>query len=154
VSGPPPRFGPARGYWYDPDTAGDWEAESQSGYVRVHADSFASGIWDSDGVATDPQHLPNIPTTLVARIWEWQGWHDDILDRYDRPPDPRVWGVEPGFVEEGLAIAHAVKDALPDWTVEYVDVRKAYYSYTYIHADDYARCCYEIVPGRMPCNLP
>jgi hypothetical protein len=88
-------------------------------WVRIMADALADGVWDRDGCGDRADALP-VPADLVARIRAWQAW-------YDRDG----WGDDAGrplarfdldaFAAEGLAIAQAVKAALPDWTVIYFD---------------------------------
>lgn len=84
-------------------------------WVRILADSWTHGVWTRDGGPADPDDLP-IPQGLIDRIRQWQAW-------YDR--DENDWGVFKGDVEafsdEGREIAHAVKAALPNWTVVYFD---------------------------------
>ncbi len=84
-------------------------------WVRILADSWTEGAWTRDGGPASPNELP-ITQELIDRIRRWQAW-------YDR--DENDWGVFKGDVEafsdEGGAIAHAVKAALPDWTVVYFD---------------------------------
>ena len=84
-------------------------------WVRILADSSADGVWEKGGGATSADALP-VSAGLILRIREWQSW-------YDREEDD--WGIFRGdviaFSAEGLAIARAVKAALPDWTVVYFD---------------------------------
>lgn len=84
-------------------------------WVRILADSSAEGVWEIGGGGTTADALP-VPAALIQRIRAWQAW-------YDRDEDK--WGLFRGdvvaFSAEGLAIARAVKAALPDWTVVYLD---------------------------------
>ena len=84
-------------------------------WVRILADNSADGVWDIEGCGCCADDLP-IPAALIDRIRAWQAW-------YDR--DENGWGLFKGdvdaFAAEGLAVARAVKAALPDWTVVYFD---------------------------------
>jgi len=84
-------------------------------WVRILVDSCAKGVWAKSGGSTSADSLP-VPPELIQRIRNWQA-------SYDRDEDK--WGLFRGDVAalsaEGLAIARAVKAALPDWTVVYFD---------------------------------
>jgi len=91
-----------------------------SKWVRIMCDYAADGVWDDDGVACCPEDLP-LPADLAARIHDWQAWYD--RDCTDYLP---VNGLDViSFSMVGLAIAQAVKIALPEWTVVYYDEAKA-----------------------------
>lgn len=86
-------------------------------WVRIMADTAAEGVWDCRGTSGCADELP-IPADLVERLLRWQVW-------YDRS-EADEGGFDPAFdldafSAEGLAIAHAIKAALPDWTVLYFD---------------------------------
>jgi hypothetical protein len=85
-------------------------------WVRIMADYAADGVWDKTGAGCCADELP-IEPTLVERLRAWQAWFDDLSDDNERNPD---WDAA-AFAREGLAIARAVKAALPDWTVIYFD---------------------------------
>ncbi|MFG6083413.1 hypothetical protein ACEUZ9_004673 [Paracoccus litorisediminis] len=85
-------------------------------WVRIMTDFCADGVWDKDGAAAHPDDLP-VSEELRQRILDWQAIFDNR--RHDDPiPDYE------NFLAEGLAIAQAVKDSLPDWTVVYFDMGK------------------------------
>ena len=89
-------------------------------WVRILADDRADGVWNRHGISGYPEDLP-ISADLVARIQAWQKWYDDAADEaYEHDPPFKTLDVI-SFAAEGLAIAHAVKAALPDWTVVYFD---------------------------------
>jgi hypothetical protein len=85
-------------------------------WVKVICDYCAWGVWDRDGLPREASELP-IEPALVERIEAWQALYETL------PVEMRVtdWSQGARFLAEGLAIARAVKAALPDWTVIYVD---------------------------------
>lgn len=89
-------------------------------WVRIMCDFSADGVWDKEGCCCDADDLP-VPADLIARIRAWQAKYE-----YEAPT-PASEDYVPGsfddraFSREGLAIAQAVKRALPDWTVIYFD---------------------------------
>ena len=85
--------------------------------VRIMCDYCAEGVWGiNSGGAWSVEELP-VSQPLRSRILAWQKWHDSQDATLDRDPSFDV----DGFTAEGLAIARAVKGALPDWTVVYFD---------------------------------
>src|SRR5687767_10881130 len=84
-------------------------------FVRIMCDYTAEGVWHKDGLGAAAE-LP-VDATLIERILRWQAWFETAL--YDDNFD------DSAFAAEGLAIAKAVKDALPDWTVVYFDQARA-----------------------------
>jgi hypothetical protein len=84
-------------------------------WVRLLADTSAHGVWSKDGYCCRAEDLP-VSSGLIDRIQHWQNWYDAYENE---------WGLFKGDVEafavEGLALAKAVKAALPDWTVVYWD---------------------------------
>lgn len=94
---------------------------SEEQWVRIMPDYSADGVWHRDGCAGDADELP-VGKDLVARIRVWQSWYESSISRdYDAAPD---WD-SVAFAKEGLAIAQAVKAALPHFTVIYFDEHKA-----------------------------
>ena len=110
------------------DYEGDglWGADPAYRWVRVMPDIFADGVWDVSGCSRACDELP-IPETLVARTRAWQQWYDDEDRKIEAPAGPEDstdWDIA-GFGAEGLAIARAMKAALPeDWTVVYHDISR------------------------------
>jgi hypothetical protein len=85
-------------------------------WVRIMADYCADGVWARDGCGGCADELPVDPA-LIARIRAWQEWYDTKAADFESPSPFDV----KAFAAEGLAIARAVKAALPDWTVMYFD---------------------------------
>lgn len=105
----------------DPSPNDIWKSLAEAKWVRIMADFCANGIWHQDGRMAAFDDLP-VAESLKERIRHWQERHDrencDHIDRDD--PRWRPWDVA-GFAAEGREIARALKAALPDWTVVYVD---------------------------------
>ncbi len=89
-------------------------------WVRLMAVFGSEGVWQMDGTEGMLDDLP-VPAALRARIDAWQAHYDDHDDMDEAAPELDV----ARFAAEGLAIARAVKAALPDWTVVYHDEAKA-----------------------------
>ncbi len=87
-----------------------------SRWVRVFCDIGCEGIWDREGVPMELDDLP-LSDALKARVMAWQDWYEQD-DAFADPPVTIDWQA---FSEEGRQIAHAIKQALPDWTVIYFD---------------------------------
>lgn len=87
-------------------------------WLRLMADYSASGLWSPNG-ALDLDDVP-LSDVLKARVAAWAAWYetnDDYL-----PPEARKGTFDlAAFAAEGLAIAKAIRQALPDWTVVYYD---------------------------------
>lgn len=88
--------------------------------VRIVADYCSPGYRLADDEARALGTLP-VDDTLLARLAAWS-------DRYDERCDPAAYEDVTGkrfdfiaFARDGLAIARAVKRALPGWTVLYWD---------------------------------
>lgn len=85
-------------------------------WVRIMADYGAEGIWDKRGFSREPESIP-LSCELSTRVYAWQDWYDRQCTDY--LPENQLDVV--AFAAEGLAIARAVKAALPDWTIIYFD---------------------------------
>jgi hypothetical protein len=85
-------------------------------WVRIMCDYSADGVWHSDGASGCAEGLP-VEEALIERIRQWQAWFETYEPWEDNPAE---FDIE-AFSAEGLAIAKAVKAALPDWTVIYFD---------------------------------
>jgi hypothetical protein len=84
-------------------------------WVRIMCDYSAEGVWHKDGSGDSAAELP-VDAALIERILRWQAWYETALDEN--------FDVD-AFSAEGLAIAKAVKAALPEWTVVYFDEARA-----------------------------
>jgi len=89
-------------------------------WIRIMCDYSADGVWAKNGGSASAYELP-VDLWLIARIRGWQAWYE----RFD------CMSVEPpadieAFALEGLAIARAVKAALPEWTIIYFDEAQWY----------------------------
>ncbi len=100
----------------DEDEDEDEDCLHREKWVRIMADYGAEGIWDKRGFSREPESIP-LSSELSARVYAWQDWYDRECTDY--LPENQLDVV--AFAAEGLAIAHAVKAALPDWTVIYLD---------------------------------
>lgn len=89
-------------------------------WVRIMALFGSEGVWQMDGTEGMLDDLP-VPAALRDRIEAWQSHYDEHDDMDEDAPDLDV----ERFAAEGLAIARAVKAALPDWTVVYHDEARA-----------------------------
>lgn len=89
-------------------------------WVRIMAVYGSEGVWQRDGTEGVLDDLP-VPAALRDRLDAWQAVYDEHDDMDEDAPRLDV----ARFAEEGLAIARAVKSALPDWTVIYHDEAKA-----------------------------
>lgn len=89
--------------------------------LRLAADYHCSPLWDVDDPDNvDPEDLP-LPDDLRARLWAWAETFDAILNHDDPAASAFPSGAaEERFVEEGAALAEAVRAALgPGWEVQY-----------------------------------
>ena len=98
-------------------------------WVRVMADYSSDGLWAFDGAMMLREDLPISPL-LAARHERWCDRYES--DDYERDDD--AFDVAE-FAAEGLEIARAIKDELPDWTVVYFDVEKCNYDEEQPRAD-------------------
>ena len=87
---------------------------------RVMAVYGSEGVWQMDGTEGMLDDLP-VPPALRDRIEAWQALYDAHDDMDEEAPVLDV----ARFAAEGLALARAVKAALPDWTVIYHDEAKS-----------------------------
>ena len=90
-------------------------------WVRIMCDFAADGVWNIAGESICADSLP-VDDALLDRIGRWQLNYDERADEADSPT--------PSFDlqahdAEGLAIAHAVKAQLPEWTVIFFEEAKA-----------------------------
>lgn len=85
-------------------------------WVRIMAVYGSEGVWQMDGTEGVLDDLP-VPRALRDRLDAWQAVYDDHDDMDEAAPKLDV----ARFAAEGLAIARAVKAALPEWTVVYHD---------------------------------
>jgi hypothetical protein len=91
-------------------------------FIRVMPDYSSNGIWHRDGTHAEPDELPVSPE-LLKRLARWADWYnvnDDYLPEAERK-NRLDW---PAFEREGVAVAYAIKQELPDWTVLWFDERK------------------------------
>lgn len=93
-------------------------------WVRIMCDYSCDGVWDIEGRACGAEDLPISPS-LIARIRRWQAHYEAIEDAVDAEGRSYRECDWTAFSQEGLAIARAVKAALPDWTVIYFDEARA-----------------------------
>ena len=89
-------------------------------WVRLMAVFGSEGVWQMDGTEGALDDLP-VPLPLRDRIDAWQAAYDEHDDMDEDAPALDV----ARFAAEGLAIARALKAALPDWTVVYHDEAKS-----------------------------
>ena len=89
-------------------------------WVRIMAVYGSEGVWQMDGTEGVLDDLP-VPVSLRDRLDAWQSVYDEHDDMDDDAPKLDA----ERFAAEGLAIARAVKAALPDWRVIYFDEAKA-----------------------------
>ena len=89
-------------------------------WVRLMAVYGSEGVWQMDGTEGMLDDLP-VPPALRDRIDAWQAFYDEHDDMDEEAPVLDV----ARFAADGLAIARAVKAALPDWTVIYHDEAKS-----------------------------
>lgn len=85
-------------------------------WVRIMAVHGSEGVWRMDGTEGVLDDLP-VARSLRDRLDAWQAVYDEHDDMDEAAPRLDV----DAFAAEGLAIARAVKAALPDWTVVYHD---------------------------------
>ena len=89
-------------------------------WVRIMCDNTAEGVWDRIGRACAVDGLP-ASDALKQRLLHWQEDYEQLDDRaFNR--ETVDWSA---FSQTGLAIAHDLKAAMPDWTVIYHDEAKA-----------------------------
>ncbi len=89
-------------------------------WLRIMAVYGSEGVWQMDGTEGVLDDLP-VSKALRDRLDAWQAVYDEHDDMDDAAPRLDV----DRFAAEGLAIARAVKAALPDWTVIYHDEAKS-----------------------------
>lgn len=89
-------------------------------WVRLMAVYGSEGVWQMDGTEGMLDDLP-VPAALRDRIDAWQAVYDEHDDMDAEAPALDV----DHFAADGLAIARAIKAALPDWTVIYHDEAKS-----------------------------
>ena len=112
----------------DDDDDGDRENWSRPAdrTVFLRGVICSTSLWSTAGYQVFPEHLPVDPA-LRARLIAWADWYDDE-DNKPHVPGGTPWEMLPeapvaAFDAEGLALAHALKAALPpEWTVVYQDV--------------------------------
>lgn len=93
---------------------------SDDKWVRVMADYCSEALWAKDGAGVGPDELP-VTDDLKERLAAWQHRFDDECEDY-LPECQRTTTFDAvSFSKEGLAIALAIKEQLPDWTVIYFD---------------------------------
>ncbi|PSC04424.1 hypothetical protein SLNSH_14500 [Alsobacter soli] len=91
--------------------------------VRLMAAYGSEGVWNADGEEALVDDLP-IDPELAGRLQEWQEAFDALEDRAaesDGRAGAALRAAWSKLAEDGLALARALKQALPDWTVLYVD---------------------------------
>lgn len=81
-------------------------------YIKVMADYYSTGLWNSRGTSVDPKQIP-IPFWLTEEL-------DDWCLRYDLTGMSCDFDVD-SFNRVGYSIAVKIKQALPDWKVLYFD---------------------------------
>lgn len=102
--------------------------DTTDGYVKVMADHCSTGIWTYQGPSMTYEQLPVAPE-LINRLSKWASWftrecqdflpEDDVVNKFDYH----------AFALEGREIAQAIKQALPSWTVIYVDEERIKHEY-------------------------
>jgi hypothetical protein len=94
---------------------------SEARWARVMPKHSSDGIWHQDGCAGSVDELP-ISEGLRAGLLAWADRYDEFEDHLPeaerRPFDVQL------YATEGLAIARAIKAALPEWTVIYFDISR------------------------------
>lgn len=107
-------------------------------WLGIRPDDVATGpLIDKCGDWIDPDELP-LSMDLKSRLDVWFRAYDfdDDLPRAKRGPfDTEQYGAE------GLAIAQALKRALPDFTINYFDIRPFT---SWSNKDDSAACFYDV----------
>lgn len=90
--------------------------------VRVMGAYGSEGVWTAEGQEALLDDLP-IDRELADRLADWQEAFDSIDDQIEDGDIPAEKGAAAwaALAEEGLAIARAIKRALPDWAVFFVD---------------------------------
>ena len=97
-----------------------WDRGAGATYVRLMLDHSSGGVWQIDGVGSDPEALP-IPRALSVRILAWQADYDKWEAAHNAssgdPPECQPYFPFDHFDSEGAVIATALRAALPGWTV-------------------------------------
>ncbi len=110
-------------------------------WVRIKADhGLGCCVWHKNGGGSPACSLP-IPPELVARMDRWQNDFETIWGSDDGATPLTDIGA---FCAEGRAIAQAVKQTLPDWTVLYFDESR-YEAYRADRHADHGPITYEII---------
>ncbi len=78
------------------------------GTIRIYPAVGATGLWDIDGAAVDPETDLALPPDLVARLRRWIRDYEIMCE----PNTPVDAGAILFFDEEGLVLAAAVKAGL------------------------------------------
>lgn len=108
----------------------DLERDKWVRIMGVYGDDCV--LWDRAGVSRGLEELP-VSEELRDRLLHWSESYrdrDDYTDEEWRRLDP-PFGIG-RYAAEGLALARAVKETLPDWTVIYFDVSKVDYKDPYL----------------------
>lgn len=90
--------------------------------VRVMGAYGSEGVWTAEGQEALLDDLP-IGRELSDRLADWQEAFDSIDDQIEdgEISAEKATAAWAALAEEGLSIARAIKQALPAWTVLYVD---------------------------------
>jgi hypothetical protein len=91
-------------------------------YIRVIPDYMSNGIWHRNGIHAEPDELPVSDSCVRDRPYGRTGTTSATISYPSQNARTVSTGV--AFTKEGLAIAFAIKAALPDWTVVWLDEQK------------------------------
>lgn len=91
-------------------------------YIKLMADYCSSGLWNKEGECIAIEQMP-VSAELLVRVDAWVRKYDigctDYLSSTDEGYN-HDFNMK-AFSDEGWAIAHSIKEELPDWTVMYFD---------------------------------
>jgi len=90
-------------------------------YVKLMADYCSSGVWESNGIMMSIDDLP-VSDTLKMTISDWVRYYETNDSYLGEDGYGDLFDVQQ-FSEQGLNIAKAIKQELPEWRVMYYDER-------------------------------
>lgn len=93
-------------------------------WVRLKCVRSTEGVWHRDGAPGRLADLP-LPDKLIDRFRRWRERHETFYNDGSRIADDEI----AAFAAEGLAVATAIKFALPAWTIIYFDVSRSRQSF-------------------------
>jgi hypothetical protein len=86
-------------------------------WARIAAEYGGTCVWYQNGVGTGIDELPITPGLRDA-LQGWGNWYDDCEDFMPKHlRDPALRFNDVLHREVGIALAKAVKEQLPDWTI-------------------------------------